>query len=331
MVGFGTSGYQTDQFDNLSVTPAAGSTGGGEHRPDHRRRRQRQVRGRQRRVQRGRHQDPAVGLQRRRQPAVDRRIERHPAGLRQVHGHHRRQLQQRHADRAVGLQRRRQPAMAGQQRRTGQPRLGQVPGRPQLQHRQRHPARPVDLQRRHQPASGASRESLNWISPDRAAGRGSAPGRGGDRRAGFARSRPGRCQPVRGAGRADRGDGGRHGPGHLCQHRAGRAGGAPAVGHLERGRAPGGGHLPADRPAPVHQRGLRPERPYDHLRGRGRHRDERLCAGDRVDAAEPGEQHLGGQRRHRREFPPAVRQRRRGAAGCDHRFPAPISPSPRPG
>jgi hypothetical protein len=29
MVGFGTSGYQTDQFDNLSVTPATGSTGGG--------------------------------------------------------------------------------------------------------------------------------------------------------------------------------------------------------------------------------------------------------------------------------------------------------------
>ncbi len=28
MVGFGTSGYQTDQFDNLSVTPAGGSTGG---------------------------------------------------------------------------------------------------------------------------------------------------------------------------------------------------------------------------------------------------------------------------------------------------------------
>jgi hypothetical protein len=29
MVGFGTSGYQTDQFDNLSVTPVGGSTGGG--------------------------------------------------------------------------------------------------------------------------------------------------------------------------------------------------------------------------------------------------------------------------------------------------------------
>jgi hypothetical protein len=29
MVGFGTSGYQTDQFDNLSVTPVSGSTGGG--------------------------------------------------------------------------------------------------------------------------------------------------------------------------------------------------------------------------------------------------------------------------------------------------------------
>ena len=28
-VGFGTSGYQTDQFDNLSVTPVGGSTGGG--------------------------------------------------------------------------------------------------------------------------------------------------------------------------------------------------------------------------------------------------------------------------------------------------------------
>jgi hypothetical protein len=28
MVGFGTNGYQTDQFDNLSVTPAGGSTGG---------------------------------------------------------------------------------------------------------------------------------------------------------------------------------------------------------------------------------------------------------------------------------------------------------------
>ena len=27
-VGFGTSGYQTDQFDNLSVTPVGGSTGG---------------------------------------------------------------------------------------------------------------------------------------------------------------------------------------------------------------------------------------------------------------------------------------------------------------
>ena len=27
-VGFGTSGYQTDQFDNLSVTPIGGSTGG---------------------------------------------------------------------------------------------------------------------------------------------------------------------------------------------------------------------------------------------------------------------------------------------------------------
>jgi hypothetical protein len=29
MIGFGVNGYQTDQFDNLSVTPAGGSTGGG--------------------------------------------------------------------------------------------------------------------------------------------------------------------------------------------------------------------------------------------------------------------------------------------------------------
>ena len=75
-----------------------------------------QVRRRQRAVLRQRHQDPDVGLQRRRQPALDPLVQRHPAGLRQVHGHHRRQLQQRHQHRAVAVQRRRQPAMAGQQR-----------------------------------------------------------------------------------------------------------------------------------------------------------------------------------------------------------------------
>ena len=104
-------------------------------------------------VLRQRHQDPDVGLQRRRQPALDRRVQRHPAGLRQVHGHHRRQLQQRHPHRAVALQRRRQPAMAG--RANGDlvnPASGKCLDDPELQHRQRHPARPVDLQRRRQPA-----------------------------------------------------------------------------------------------------------------------------------------------------------------------------------
>ena len=48
-VGFGTSGYQTDQFDNLSVTPIGGSTGGVD-RADHVGREQRQVRRRQRPV-----------------------------------------------------------------------------------------------------------------------------------------------------------------------------------------------------------------------------------------------------------------------------------------
>ena len=50
MVGLGTSGYQTDQFDNLSVTPGSGSNGGVD-RADHVRRSTGQVRGRQRPVQ----------------------------------------------------------------------------------------------------------------------------------------------------------------------------------------------------------------------------------------------------------------------------------------
>ena len=331
MVGFGTSGYQTDQFDNLSVTPAAGSTGGGEHRPDHRRRRQRQVRGRQRPVQRGRHQDPAVGLQRRRQPAVDRRIERHPAGLRQVHGHHRRQLQQRHADRAVGLQRRRQPAMAGQQRRTGQPRLRQVPGRPQLQHRQRHPARPVDLQRRHQPAvEHPVRVSIGSALIGLLAGV---------------------LLPAAAAIAAPASPGPAQGVVNLYVAPGGRTAATAAATAQDTfasiaQAAPAAHQLSATSDVVVHlaagtYRLTAPLRFTSADSGQNGHtityaaasgdRDERLYAGDRVDAAEPGEQHLGGQRRHRREFAPAVRQRRRGAAGCHHRSLAPISRSPRPG
>ena len=54
---------------------------------------------------------------------------------RQVHGHLPRREKQQGASRAVDLHRRGQPAMAGTQRHTGQPGVGQVPGRPEVQHR----------------------------------------------------------------------------------------------------------------------------------------------------------------------------------------------------
>ena len=95
------------------------------NRPDHRRGRHRRLRRRQRRVQRERHQDPDVGLQRQPQLAeLDHGQQRHRPDQRKLPGHHRRELQQRHPDRGVDLQRRRQPAVAGGQRRTGQPGVG---------------------------------------------------------------------------------------------------------------------------------------------------------------------------------------------------------------
>ncbi len=53
--------------------------------------------------------------------------------------------------------------------------------------------------------------------------------------------------------------------------------------------------------------------------------------GDWLDAAELGEQHLGGQRRHRGELAPAVRQRRGGAAGRDRGATLRLHASPPPG
>ena len=59
---------------------------------------------------------------------------------------------------------------------------------------------------------------------------------------------------------------------------------APALGQLRRDRPPGRGKLPADPAADLHQRRRRPERPYHHLRGRGRPGagHDRRPAGDRL-------------------------------------------------
>ena len=125
MIGLGTNGYQTDQFDDLSVTLVGV---GHADRPDHRGRRHRRVRRRQRRLHRARHQGADVGLQRQRVLAeLDHGEQRHHRDQRPVPGHHRRQLLQRHPDRGVDLQRRRQPAVDCGQRRAGQPGLRQVP------------------------------------------------------------------------------------------------------------------------------------------------------------------------------------------------------------
>ena len=116
-----TNGYPSDATENSVqaelATAGYGSGGGGATGPITSGAEQRQVRRRQRRQHRQRQQDPDVGLPvRQPEPAVDRRVRRHRAGLRQVPGHHRRQLQQRHPHRAVAVQRRSQPAMAGDQR-----------------------------------------------------------------------------------------------------------------------------------------------------------------------------------------------------------------------
>ena len=71
----------------------------------------------------------------------------------------------------------------------------------------------------------------------------------------------------------------------------------------------------------------------DQLRRRGWPGDghERLRAGDGLDAAEPVQQHLGGQCRHRGELPAAVRQRRGGAPGRDPGAPLRLQLHLRPG
>ena len=124
-----TNGFPSDATENaVQAELATAGYGVGRRRgdrADHVGREQRQVRRRQRRQHRQRQQDPDVGLPvRQPEPAVDRRVRRHPAGLRQVPGHHRRQLQQRHPHRAVAVQRRGQPAMAGQQRELVNPASG---------------------------------------------------------------------------------------------------------------------------------------------------------------------------------------------------------------
>ena len=151
MVGLGVNGYQTDQFDNLSVTPLGSTTPTGPI-----------IAGdntakcvrRQRELQRQRHQGADVGLQRHRGAELDHRNRRHDPHQRLLCGHHRRRDGQRDPDRAVDLQRRGQPAMAASERDAGEPGVRPVPGRPWVQHHQRHPAGDLGLQRRLEPAVG---------------------------------------------------------------------------------------------------------------------------------------------------------------------------------
>ena len=98
-----------------------------------------------------RHPAGHLGLQRRRQPALDpQRAD--PAGSRQVPG----RAAERHGRRQgadLGLQRRDQPAVGGQRQRHDQQRaVGALPGRQQQRHGQRHHGDPLDLHRGGEPA-----------------------------------------------------------------------------------------------------------------------------------------------------------------------------------
>ncbi len=152
MIGLGVNGYQTDQFDNLSVTR---TRLGHADRADHRRRQHGQVRRRQRRT-------PAPTAPRSqmwdcngdRRAELDDRDRRHHPDQRLLPGHHRRRDRQRHPGRAVDLQRRRQPAVAAGERDAGQPGVRPVPRRSGVHHDQRHPTGHLGLQRRLEPAVG---------------------------------------------------------------------------------------------------------------------------------------------------------------------------------
>ena len=151
-VGFGTSGYQTDQFDNLSVTPVGGSTGGGSTGP----------------ITAGVNSAKCVD-DNGQSSANGTKIQIWDCngganqswtvasnGTVQVFG---KCLDITGASTANGALIELWTCNGGANQQwqasngdAGQPGLRQVPGRPGVQHRQRHPARPVDLQRRHQPA-----------------------------------------------------------------------------------------------------------------------------------------------------------------------------------
>ena len=155
-VGLGVRGYQTDQFDNLTVTPNAGPTPPA------------QTVGVLRGQESGRCVDvpsatetngTVVALwdcKRRRQPVVDLNVVqttdrvRQQVPRRQWSGYRR-----RHSRPHLGLHRRQQPAMEPQRRRHDRRRgFRQVPRRHRPRHRQRHPDGDLDLHRRRQPEVG---------------------------------------------------------------------------------------------------------------------------------------------------------------------------------
>ena len=123
-----------------------------------------------------RHPDAAVGLQRRRQPAVDADQRQGTAGLRRQVPRRREQGHgERHQGDHLGLQRRHQPAVEPQLRRHHHRRpVRAVPGRQRLRHRQRHPRPAVVVHRREQPEvdprlsrkpDGFSREGCGPVVP----------------------------------------------------------------------------------------------------------------------------------------------------------------------
>ena len=132
MVGFGTSGYQTDQFDNLSVTLVGSATPSGpivagDDTAD---------------CADANGGSGANGTKVQMWPCNGKAPARRPGpwsnGTVQINGaclDITGATQQRHADRGMGLQRRGQPAVAGGERRAGEPGLRQVPRRPGVQHR----------------------------------------------------------------------------------------------------------------------------------------------------------------------------------------------------
>ena len=128
------------------TNPGGGGGPAARHRRPARRRLQPLPR-RARRRHRQRHPDRDLGLQRRRQPAVDRRLAPRSCGSTATSAwtpparHHR-----GHPGRHLGLQRRHQPAVEPQQRRHGHRRaVRAVPGRHRRGHHGRGAGRAVDL------------------------------------------------------------------------------------------------------------------------------------------------------------------------------------------